>query len=307
MYRHLSTQNREIEYAHIEQIRKIYPELTIKEKHFYFDGFANDIIIINDRTVFRFPKYHWALEEMFHEASCLKVAQLHTSMRLPAWNNHHDSFISYQKIPGEAMHRWHLFKEDSQVIGKAAADLGTFLHELHHIPVKECTAADIHASISSHTYEDWLKLYDDVKLELFPSMTSSVQDWVETLFRTIISDNTMMDYTPRLITGELQSNQIIFDYERHAISGIVDFRTAGLGDPAFDIAYILNQYGEAFTEMVLDTYKGSKRLVQRARFIAETFALGWALGGMRTGNPYWYLMHMGNQPGYRSSYIREGL
>jgi aminoglycoside 2''-phosphotransferase len=203
------------------------------------------------------------------------------------------------------MHRWHLFREDRDVIVQAAHDLGTFLYELHHIPLKELHAAEIQNSITNHSYDDWLKLYDDVKQELFPSMTSSIQDWADTLFRTIIADNTMMDYQPRCLMGELSSSHIIFDDEKKAISGIIDFRTSGLGDPAFDIAYILDQYGEEFTNIMQLTYKGSQRLMQRARFIAETFSLQWALGGIRTGNPYWYMLHLGKQKGFRSAFIKQ--
>ncbi len=304
MYRHLSSTEKVIEHQHLEQILSVYPDLEINSKHFNTDGYANDVITINDKTIFRFPKYAWALDDMFLEADCLKVARLHTSMRLPSWTIHEDKFISYQRIQGSAMHRWHLKKEDPSVIARAAQDLGEFLHELHSIPSKELKSQKIHHSPVSHSYDDWLKMYDDIKQELFPIMSSSTQDWVETLFRTIIADNTLMDFTPKLIVGELTSSHIIFDYEKKSISGIIDFRTSGLADPAFDIAYIFEQYGESFVEMLQESYQGSKRLMKRARFIAETLPLQWALGGMRTGNPYWYLVDLGRERGFRSAYIK---
>jgi aminoglycoside phosphotransferase (APT) family kinase protein len=89
------------------------------------------------------------------------------------------------------------------------------------------------------------------------------------------------------------------------ITGIVDFRSAGTGDPAFDIAYIYYQYGSRFVEMMQTTYEGSERLLKRARFIAETFGLQYALAGMRTGSPYWYLMHLGNRFDFSSVYDRR--
>lgn len=305
MYRHLSVQDERFEYEHIEKIKEAFPNLIIRDKHFYSDGFANDVLMINDNVVFRFPKFQWALDDMMQESECLKLTQLYTSMRIPSWTIHDQEFISYQKIPGEAMHRWHLEKCDQQVISQAAADLGAFLHDMHHIPMQACRKASIQDSVSRHDYSDWLKLYDDIQNELYPSMHSSVQDFTDTLFRTIIADNSMMDYSPHLIMGELSSSHIIFDSGKHAITGVVDFRSAGMGDPAFDIAYILYHYGERFTEILQSTYNGSMKLLQRARFIAETFPLQWALGGQRTGNPYWHLMHMGNSLGFRSAFIKH--
>ncbi len=304
MYRHLSPTDKAIEHRHLEQILNVYPDLEISSKHFNTDGFANDIITINEKTIFRFPKFSWALEDMYGEARCLEVAKLHTTMRLPSWTIHNDTFISYQKIQGDAMHRWRLQKEAPEHIAGAAHDLGTFLNELHSIPMKELSSHSINPSSVSQSYDDWLKMYDDIQQELFPIMTSSTQDWVETLFRTIIADNTLMDYSPRLVVGELTSSHIIFNYEKKSISGIIDFRTSGIADPAVDIAYIFEQYGESFVEMMQQTYQGSKKLMTRARFIAETLPLQWALGGFRTGNPYWYLIDLGRERGFRSAYIK---
>ncbi|MDA3832313.1 MAG: phosphotransferase [Spirochaetales bacterium] len=302
MYRHLSASEKAFEYKHLEQIKSIFPELDIESKDFHTDGFANDVITINNKTVFRFPKYQWALDDMFHEESCIQTVRLHTSMRLPEWSVHHDKFISYQRIPGSAMHPWKIVKENQETIAQAAADLGQFLKDLHHIPVKELRAADIHESITNHSYVDWLKFYDDIQQELYPAMTSTTQNWADTLFRSIISDNSLMDFQPKFIAGELSSSHILFDYEKKVVSGIVDFRSAGTGDPAFDLAYFYSQYGERFVEMMQYVYQGSARLLKRARFIAETFPLQWALGGIRTGNPYWYLLQLGTKCGFSSVY-----
>ncbi|MGM0431825.1 MAG: phosphotransferase [Spirochaetota bacterium] len=305
MYRRLSQSERAFEYKHLEQIASVFPQLTITSKSFYTDGFANDVITINDSTVFRFPKYQWALDDMFGEYTCLELAGMHTSMRLPKWTIHNDAFISYQKIPGLAMHQWHLFKEDPETVMQAAQDLGAFLHQMHHIPAKELNAAGIQTSVSAHSYTDWLKLYDDIQQELYPSMPTASQDWVDTLFRTIIADNTVMDYQPKFIIGELGSSHILFDYKKKNITGVVDFRSAGRGDPAFDFAYLYWQFGERFVELVQSVYECSERMRTRAKFIAETLPLQWALGGNRLNSPYWFMMNLGTKTPYRSVYEKD--
>lgn len=304
MYQHLTQQERRLEYRHLERISSVFPQLRIEQKHYYTDGVANDIVIINDTVIFRFPKYQWVLDDMLQEHRCLELVRLHSPMRVPSWSIHEGDFISYQKIPGSAMHRWHLFKQEQEVIVRAATELGSFLKELHSIPAKEIHSAGIGDSVIRHTYDYWLKLYDDTKAELYPYMSSSIQDWCETLFRTIIADNSLMDYTPKLIHGELNSSHILFDYQKQGITGIVDFRTAGIGDPASDLAYLYGQYGQQFMGYLQESYGGSRHTLQRARFLAEVQPLQLALTAIRTSNPYWHLLLLGNERGFSSAYVK---
>ncbi len=72
----------------------------------------------------------------------------------------------------------------------------------------------------------------------------------------------------------------------HNISGIIDFSSAGWGDPAVDFAAILSpvSYGESFLERFAGCYPGIKAMLSRARFYVGTFALQEALNGLEDGD-----------------------
>ena len=74
------------------------------------------------------------------------------------------------------------------------------------------------------------------------------------------------------------------------MSGIIDFGTAGLGDPASDMAVLLSNYGES---MVRAIYPGLTHLMDRARFIAGTAMLQWALAGVQNQDTEMLLAHIG--------------
>lgn len=61
---------------------------------------------------------------------------------------------------------------------------------------------------------------------------------------------------------------------------MIDFGTAGVGDPANDVSCLLLNYGESFVSEMAETYPHTKGLLRRARFLARTLELEWAAKGL---------------------------
>ena len=102
-----------------------------------------------------------------------------------------------------------------------------------------------------------------------------------------------MDYSPRLINGDVAPYHIIFDRSQARIDGIIDFGTAGVGDPAADFSCIIYNYGESFLLEMARSCAEIETAIDRARFWAGTVQLQWALAGLRTKNYWWNLVHLG--------------
>jgi len=64
------------------------------------------------------------------------------------------------------------------------------------------------------------------------------------------------------------------------VTGVIDFSSAGLGDPALDVAAI-SCSGDAFFQRICNKYPGMDLLIERAQFYRSTFALQEALYGLR--------------------------
>lgn len=297
MYKHVSRKSEAIKYAHLDQIALYRPDLEISHVLYNHDGLVNDIVIINDSIVFRFPKFDWAMEDMRQEAACLAIIEPEVALQVPSWTIYDDNCISYPIIPGRSLsrHIYELLDEDTK--DKTAQDLGLFLDAIHSIPAKKVKDSGIKTSITYNTFEEWLSFYDEVQQELYPYMLSDSKDWIDYIYRKILANPGFMDFEPCLISGDLSSHHILFDAKTKSLSGIIDFGTSGLGDPATDFAYLLQQYGEDLLYRMKKWYPQLPVLLDRARFQAEMHYLQWALGGIRTNNPSWFLIHIGKNLG----------
>jgi aminoglycoside 2''-phosphotransferase len=73
----------------------------------------------------------------------------------------------------------------------------------------------------------------------------------------------------------------------------LQYNRDGLGDPAVDFATIINALGESFLWRMAQYYPGIVPALDRARFMASTLELQWVLGGLRTKDLSWFLVHIG--------------
>ncbi len=294
MYKRATTKAKRIEREHINQIRRAKPELDIAHAEFNDDGMFNDIVIVNNMWIFRFPKYDWVQEDIQQEAACLSLVRTVSNLPVPEWEIHEEGFISYRIIEGAPLSRNDLLDMSREDQAQAAEDLALFLSSLHAVEMPAMEKHRIGPSITRHSYSDWLSLYDEIRQELFPYLTSYMQDQIEHTFHPVLGDNTFMDCKESMVNGDLRAYHILYNPKSNRLSGIIDFGSAGFGDPAYDISTIINQYGEGFAALLSRHYPGINDMIDRARFWALTTELQWALGGIRTQDTSWFLVHLGS-------------
>ena len=280
---------------HLPRIRECYPDLDINQLQLDADGLVNQVLIINNERVFRFPKDDQARAALRRETAVLKIVHRHVSMAVPHFDRIEEDFVSYPLIPGRALMYQDLFNFSGLELDRIAEQIAIFLQQLHGVPVVEIEAAGIGASISCHSSDDWQKLYQAVEQELFPVMPTHIRHWVEYWFSPYHENPSWMK-NPRkvLVNGDLGPYHILYDDVHHTINGIIDFGTAGLGDPAVDFAVLLYNFGESFLKRIHHTYPLGEDVLDRARFWAGTVELQWALAGIRTRDCSWFLGHLGS-------------
>lgn len=98
---------------YLEQIRQIAPELTIDQIEFNGEGLVNDVVVVNRRRVFRFPRSDWAKAALRNEADVLALARRFVTVRLPYFDLHLPDVASYEFIPGEALLRDDILRQDA--------------------------------------------------------------------------------------------------------------------------------------------------------------------------------------------------
>jgi aminoglycoside 2''-phosphotransferase len=280
--------------VYLQRIQECFPDLALSHIETNGEGLVNDVLIVDGERVFRFPKDADAAQALRQEVKILELVRESVDMTVPVFDYVEDDFVSYRLIPGTALLRDDVLRQPEGVQERLAGQLGTFLQQLHAVPEGEWKKREILPSVTVRQRADWLRTFEEVQRELFPLLMAHAREWVRRHFEPVLADASWMEYEPSLINGDLGVYHLLYDPDAQAINGVIDFGTAGIGDPANDLALLLFNYGETFVRRIAGYYPGVGELIERARFWAGTLELGWALGGVRTGDLSWFAVHIGS-------------
>lgn len=282
---------------YIQQIAASEPTLKIDSWEENREGLVNDVVIVNKQHIFRFPTdQKWGEEDLWAEANILTLLHKRVTLHLPCWTVYDGEligmpFAGYEMIVGRPLQKFLIDGMTKTEQNALIKQLATFLQQMHTTPLE---GAEIRPSLTNRTHQDWLKLYSDVQNELFPHLMPLQKEWVHHHFAPVVEDAHFMDYSSALMNGDLAPYHLLYDNDTKLLNGIIDFGTAGIGDPACDIACLLNQYGDPFVQRLIPHYPAIEEMLPRAKFWAGTLNLQWALGGLRHPNDLsWFFVHIG--------------
>jgi aminoglycoside 2''-phosphotransferase len=270
-------------HLYLQSIRATYPDLRIESVHArQREGQFNDILVVNGEIIFRFPRYPAGIRSLAGEVLILRRLRGHVTLPIPdpIYTSQDGQtigkiFMGYRMIPGEPLWRETLDDiDDDETLQRLAAQLAGFLAGLHALPA-ESVGADL--PIYDRP-DEWAKMYADIRRHLFPLMRSDARDRVRRHFEAFLNEPRLHTFKPALRHGDFGPSNILYDPNARMIGGIIDFSSAGLGDPAADIAAI-SCYGTSFFERVCGAYPQVEPMLERARFYRGTFALQEALHG----------------------------
>jgi aminoglycoside 2''-phosphotransferase len=277
----------------MDKIKEIFPDLEIKSIRENREGLINEVYIVNEDLVFRFPKNNsWGKKLLTNETKIIELARAFVEIPMPQFEYVSEDLVVYRYIKGNALRREDILRLNETEQARVAAQLAEFLRQFHAIPLDEIERNGIAQSDVNRSRDVWLKLFENAKNELFPLMMPHVRESVEEHFAPLIRDENFMNYEPKLINGDIVPYHIIYDREAKRINGIIDFGTAGIGDAAADFSCMIYNYGESFLKRMTFAYPEISDAIDRARFWSGTLPIQWALSGLRTKNFWWNLVHL---------------
>lgn len=279
---------------HLMRIRQCYPDMIFSQVQLDTDGKTTDVLIINEERVFRFPRTHQAEQSIWREAAVLKIVGRHVKLRVPDFDRVENDFASYQLIPGRHLLRNRFLRMPASDQERILEDLGEFLTQLAAVPQRELDEAGIGFSSAYRGREAWLKFYEAVERDLFPIMLTHTREWVQEHFAPFLADPAWMDVPLSFVNGNLGPYHILYDPADNSLAGILDFGRAGSGDPAQDAAVLLYYYGEGFLRRLARYWPVLEGMIERARFIAGTVELQWALEGIQNSDSFGTLGYVGS-------------
>jgi aminoglycoside 2''-phosphotransferase len=278
---------------YLARIHALYPDLTISSLHVDSDGLINNVYIINNELVFRFPKNEEAQKSLAVEIKVLDLARNHLDITIPFFEHREPDFVVYRMIAGEPLYRNDILRLDETIQDRLAEQLAIFLRQLHTIPINEFDSLAIPKSDPAQKLARCNRLYQDIEQELFPYLMTMAKDSVRQLFEPLFTGKLSLDFLPTLTHNDLAPYHILYNRNEQRITGIIDFGTAGINDPASDFGLILNAYGEGFLRRMTRFYPKIDEALNRARFYAGALELEWALTGVRTRDLTWQVCHLG--------------
>lgn len=273
--------------ACIHAIQTAYPDLHITSAVPDTTGQFNFVLLVNEQYIFRFPRYEEGITVMEREAAVLDAVCYHLPLPVPNFayrslntRTPGQAFVGYRRLPGVLLRGETLRSIQSEkTIHRLASQLAGFLDALHHVPPSG-VAVDLPLGGGP---ESWQQMYDEIRDLLFPHMRPDARQWTTDHFEAYFQDAALHPYKPCLIHGDFGPGNVLYDPAANAISGVIDFGFAGLGDPAQDIA-AASCFGEQYIENMSSFYPHLHTLLPRARFIKGTFALQEALHGVKSGD-----------------------
>ena len=278
---------------YLDRILALYPELIISSVYADTDGLVNDVYIINNELVCRFPKDEGAQASLLVEADILNIARKFLDMPVPLFEHRAPDFVAYRMIQGEPLYRHDILGASQTVQNRFAGQLATFLRQLHSLPIPELQYYTFPCVTPEQKLAQFTHFYSEIEQELFPYLMTLAKDWVKQLFEPVLSGKLSLTYTPTLIHDDLAPNHILYDKTEQRITGVIDFGTSSINDPASDFALLINAYGESFLHLMMRYDPAIEEALDRARFYAGALELGWALTGIRSHDLTWLVCQIG--------------
>lgn len=276
------------ETIYLDRIRDARPDLAVRSARLHTrDGQFNDVLIVNDELVFRFPRTPHVARTLRAETSILGAIRGRTSLPVPDpiytgadQDTGELAFMGYPMIPGEPLRRETLAAiTDGATLDRLAAQLARFLRELHSVPL----AALGPGIPAADGQEYWTAMYAGFRDRLFPYMRPDAREQVTRRFDSFLREARNFDYRPALRHGDFGAGNILYDPRTQSITGVIDFSSAAVGDPAVDAAAI-STAGQSFLERFYPFYPELRSMSRRMQFYKGTYALQQALYALRDGD-----------------------
>ncbi len=277
---------------YLDRIRTAFPALELKNVELNSDGMTNDVVIVNHQRVFRFAKTE-TLEELSYEAPMLDLVRPYLQTPTPCFDFQTKDMVSYPYLAGEPLARDLLLAMDDASQERIARALAQDFRSLHSIPLEKARSAGIRPCEVSRDLAGWQKLHAEIRKLVYPLMLGYARQWAERLFATIENAD-FLKHDLVVVNSDVGPSHILFDPTTNELTGLLDWGTTSLGDPAVDYIGILYDYGEGFLRRMAAYDPSIPSMLDRIRGWALTMDMQFMWWYQKTKDPAWLTTGFGS-------------
>lgn len=241
----------------------------------------------DERWVLRVPRRTDVSEGMAAEARILDLvgpALASDRVAVPDWRVHAPDLIAYPALPGapgltltpDGEPVWHMDPTDPGYAGR----LGRLLARLHSITADQAADAGVEVRTPTQVRDAWAADIGRVREE-FTVATPLSESW-----QAWLDDDSCWPKRTVMTHGEIYPAHVLLD-EDGTITGVLDWTTARVDDPARDLAAQYGAAGEDMLQASIDAYAQAGGHVHpglgaQARHLWNASPIGYALYALTT-------------------------
>jgi len=236
-------------------------------------GYANDAYLVRAAggdLVLRVPRpgSPWAVPDLVREVRLLGVLARHDlGTTIPS----EARVLRDGRVVLGTLHRFVPGTPLREVRGRGrtlARQVGGFLSRLHAVPVETALRAGVRGD------DLWDERYAPLIEEAMPALGPRSRAWLRGVAADFLAAGGSAAAPRVLVHGDISGWHLLAD-NAGGLAGVIDFGDARVGDPAIDLAGLLNDASPAFLAAVLAHYAGPRgdTLGQRIAFYIATAPL----------------------------------
>lgn len=214
-------------------------------------GFAIDRS--GQQWLLRIPRRNDMGEQIEKEKRILELVKKHLSVEVPDWQISSPELVAYPMLKYNPVLTfnaetyevsWHMDKDSPEYI----TSLAKTLVEIHSIPEIEVWGNDLKIMKSSNLRPEIATHLQLVKSEI------GISEQLETRYRKWLDNDALWADFTQFIHGDLYAGHVLASKEG-IVSGIIDWSTAHIGDPAIDFSGHVTVFGEESLKVLIMEYE----------------------------------------------------
>jgi fructose-1,6-bisphosphatase/inositol monophosphatase family enzyme/aminoglycoside phosphotransferase (APT) family kinase protein len=236
----------------LEIIRRHMPQVATIQA--IKSGYVNDVYIVDEQHVFRFPKNEASREILLFEVEVLRKLEGHTRLAVPIVEHVESdgSWAQFSYIQGKQYDPQTIRSLTQDEKTRFASDIAKFLFDMNAVVPREWMKAAI-AGLPINRKDD--ATYYTELLELGRKNNNPyVQHYHEYHERLMRSHREVFTGEEIVIHGDLHSGNFVFN-EENQLTGIYDFGDAMLHTVYFELRQMY-QFGDDVVEMMIAALGG---------------------------------------------------
>jgi aminoglycoside 2''-phosphotransferase len=245
--------------------------------------------LINETHVLRLAKHEEASAALRRELRLLPQLAEHVSISIPRPEGNGlqletgEQFLYYPLVRGTTLEPEVLYTLAAECQAALAQQMAEFVIRLHSFPVE--TARD--CGLPEKNLPCYLPdLLERARIALAPRLDTAVWQYYQRLGELYRETPELHAYTPTLLHGDLSPGHFLADLRHCALIGVIDFGDSVIGDPHWDLIFLLEDYGREFFELFLSFYAAQtqQQVSHRVRLFQQLSNVEYCLSQLTSDN-----------------------